>query len=124
MIESRAGRTCPLDSQVATYGERAMAELTITLTETLKTFIEDRVAQGDFADSTDYLKALVEADRSAWNLNVDATSEWVKQNLGQIENLIREGVESGDPIAMDSEYFERMRKRMRIEDVANSSTMS
>ncbi len=101
-----------------------MAELTITLTETLKTFIEDRVAQGDFADSTDYLKALVEADRSAWNLNVDATSEWVKQNLGQIENLIREGVESGDPIAMDSEYFERMRKRMRIEDVANSSTMS
>lgn len=63
-----------------------MAQMNISVPDGLKQWAEQRVAQGDYASTSDYLRDLMRRDREA-----AAEAAWLQAELGR-------GVESGvDP---------------------------
>lgn len=78
----------------------AMTSLNISLTEDLKAFIDAQVAEGAYATSSEYVRALVRRERA----------------IARVQALLDEGERSplGPPV--DEAYFERMRQHIRDRD--------
>lgn len=75
----------------------AMTSMNISLTEDLKAFIDEQVADGAYATSSEYVRALVRRERA----------------IAKVRALLDEGERSplGPPI--DESYWERQRERIR-----------
>lgn len=72
--------------------------MNISLPETLKSFVDSQVSDGDYGSSSEYVRELLRRE----------------QDRVRLRRLILEGASS--PIVeepMDTDYFENLRKRVR-----------
>ncbi|MDM7923398.1 MAG: type II toxin-antitoxin system ParD family antitoxin [Pyrinomonadaceae bacterium] len=75
-----------------------MSTMNISLPETLKSFIDSQVAEGDYVSTSEYLRELLRKE----------------QDRVRLRALVLEGAAS--PLSkksLDAEYFENLRKRAR-----------
>jgi antitoxin ParD1/3/4 len=77
----------------------AMASLNISLPQSLKDYVEDQVSSGGYGTTSEYLRELLRQDQ--------------KQRAAQkLEALLLAGLNSGDPIEITPEYWERKRAQL------------
>lgn len=79
--------------------ENATTELTITLPESMKEFIERETAEGHFATPSEYVRDLVEEALD-------------RKNEERLEKLLLESLDSGEPIKVTPEYWEKKRAEL------------
>ena len=75
----------------------AMTSMNISLTEDLKAFIDAQVAEGAYATSSEYVRALVRRERQ----------------IAQVQALLDEAERSPLEPPVDEAYWERMRQHIR-----------
>jgi antitoxin ParD1/3/4 len=78
--------------------------MNISLPEALRDFIDERIAEGSYANVSDYVRALIREDRA-------------KHAKAQIETKLLEGLGSGPPIEANDAYWNALKA-----DVRRSST--
>ena len=76
------------------------ATMTISLPEPLKDQVRARVSTGDYANPSDYVRALIRADRQ----RVEET---------RMERILLEGPASGAPVEVTPERLAELRERAR-----------
>lgn len=75
-----------------------MSTMNISLPETLKSFVDTQVSDGDYGSSSEYLRELIRKEKDRVRLR----------------GLILEGAESElSGKAFDESYFEKLRKKAR-----------
>jgi antitoxin ParD1/3/4 len=76
-----------------------MTTLSVSLPDSMQTFIDEKVSQGGYATASDYIQQLVsEAQkRAAWD---------------RLESLVLEGLNSGEAKEMTSEDWEELKRRV------------
>ena len=75
-----------------------MATMNISLPDSLKSFVQERASSTDFSNPSDYIRALIRADK------LRAAEEKLEQAL-----LI--GLNSGPSIPVDDQFWDRLNKR-------------
>jgi antitoxin ParD1/3/4 len=75
-----------------------MTNLTISLSEEMRTFIEEQAASAGYGTVSDYLKALVR-------------EEQMRRAQERLEELLLEGLESGPATPMTAEDWDEMRRQ-------------
>jgi len=79
-----------------------MATMNISLPENLKGFVDSQVQAGGYSTSSEYIRELIREDQ--------------KKKLEQrLSTLIREGLESGEPLAADAAYWNAKRQDVAAE---------
>ena len=76
-----------------------MSSMNISLPELLKSYVRERVGEGDFSNSSDYVRALIRDDKKRWGKN-------------KLEDLLLEGVNSGEATEMTSEDWDEIRSEV------------
>ena len=74
-----------------------MSTMNISLPETLRSFVDSQVSDGDYGSSSEYMRELLRKE----------------QDRVRLRRLLLDGLESGlieEP--MDDRYFEKLRKRI------------
>lgn len=71
--------------------------LSVVMPDPLRSFVDERVRRGDYADEGEYLRDLVRRDREA-------------QAATRLRELIEEGLASGPPRAMSADDWADLRK--------------
>lgn len=74
--------------------------MSISLPETLKAFIHDRVEDGHFSNQSDYIRTLVREDEQ-------------RQARERLERMLAEGIASGEPVAADDNYWEGIQQEAK-----------
>ena len=69
-----------------------MTTLNISLPDSMRTFIDEKVAQGGYSTASEYIRQLVRDDQKR------AAQE-------RLETLLMEGLESGVPIEITDDYW-------------------
>ena len=69
-----------------------MATMNISLPDTLRRFVENRVAEGDFGTVSEYIRELVRADQK-------------RRAQERLEELLVEGLESDAPVLVTPDYI-------------------
>ena len=72
-----------------------MISLNVSIPETLRTFVDERVSEGTYATSDEYLSHLIQKD----------------QDRLRLRQLIVDGVASERGDAFDAVYFDSLRQR-------------
>jgi antitoxin ParD1/3/4 len=75
-----------------------MTNLTISLSEELRTFIEEQAASAGYGTASDYLQALVREEQK-------------RKAQERLEELLLEGLESGPATPMTAEDWDEMRRQ-------------
>lgn len=76
-----------------------METMNIALPESLKSFVQERVADGGYSSVSEYVRELIRADQ--------------KQRLEErIDSLLLEGLNSGAPIEVTPEYWEAKKRKL------------
>jgi antitoxin ParD1/3/4 len=76
-----------------------MDTMNIALPESMKHFVQERVAQGGYSSVSEYVRELIRADQKR---RVDE----------RIDALLLEGLDSGQPISVSPEYWEEKKRRL------------
>ena len=76
-----------------------MATMNVSLPDALKKHVEERVASGDYASASDFVRDLVRKD-------VEHQRKWEDYH-----RLVQEGIDSGVSDVPPEEIFERARER-------------
>jgi putative addiction module CopG family antidote len=76
-----------------------MDTMNIALPESMKHFVQERVAQGGYSSVSEYVRELIRADQKR---KVDE----------RIDALLLEGLGSGQPISVSQEYWEEKKRRL------------
>lgn len=74
--------------------------MNVSLPETLRDYIDERVAEGGYANVSDYVRALIREDRA-------------RQAKARLEAKLLEGLESGPPVVADDAYWEGLKREVR-----------
>ena len=74
--------------------------MNISLPEPLKDHVRKRVATGDYANPSDYVRALIRADRQ-------------RVDEARLERMLLEGLYSGTPVAVTPERLAELRQKAR-----------
>ena len=74
-----------------------MTTMNISLSEALKSFVEDQVGARGYTTSSEYLRELIRKDRDRQHLR----------------GLLLEGAASPQAVTLDADYFGRLRGRIR-----------
>ena len=74
--------------------------MNISLPEALREYVDERVAEGTFANASDYVRALIREDR-------------LKRAQAILEAKLLEGLESGPAVVADDAYWEDLKARAR-----------
>ena len=77
-----------------------MATMTISLPEPMREFIDAEVASGDYGSASELFREMVRERQK-------------HKNQERLETLLLEGLESGEPIKVTSEYLENRRRELR-----------
>jgi antitoxin ParD1/3/4 len=82
--------------------DAAMSNTTmnISLPEALREYVDERVAEGTFANASDYVRALIREDR-------------LKRAQASLEAKLLEGLESGPAVVADDAYWEALERDVR-----------
>jgi len=73
--------------------------MNISVPKSMRAFIKDRMDQGGFANTSEYIRHLVRQDQ-----------ERIARRLGE---LIQAGLDSGPPIEVTPQFWADMRRRVR-----------
>ncbi|WP_430450369.1 type II toxin-antitoxin system ParD family antitoxin [Rhodophyticola sp.] len=77
-----------------------MATMNVSLPDPMKTWIETRLKDGNFSNTSDYVRHLIRRDQER------------AQAIEALQKAIDEGVQSGEPESFDFKAFKaRMRER-------------
>lgn len=77
----------------------SMTSLNISLPQALKDYLESQVKEGGYSTPSEYIRTLVREDQ--------------KRRAEQtLEALLLEGINSGKPIEITSEYWEEKRRQL------------
>jgi antitoxin ParD1/3/4 len=76
-----------------------MTSLNISLPEALREFVDDQVKNGGYGTASEYIRELIRQDQKR------AAEE-------KLEALLLEGLDSGEPIEVTPEYWERKRREL------------
>jgi antitoxin ParD1/3/4 len=76
-----------------------MATLNISIPEPLHEFVERQVAEGGHGDASEYIRKLLREEQK-------------KKAKERVEALLLEGLNSGEPIEVNAEYWEKKRRRL------------
>jgi antitoxin ParD1/3/4 len=74
--------------------------MNISIPEALRDFVEERVAEGGYANVSDYIRALIRDDRAG-------------QAKARLEAKLLEGLASGPPVEATDEYWKRIDAKVR-----------
>ena len=77
-----------------------MTTMNISLSEVLKTFVDDQVGERGYSSSSEYVRELIRKDRDRQRLR----------------GLLLEGAASPPTVTADADYFDRLRSRAREAD--------
>ena len=72
--------------------------MSFALPEELRAYVDERVASGDYGNTSEYLRELIRRDRQ-------------EQSVNRLRALVAEGLESGDPVPLTDERVERLRRK-------------
>jgi antitoxin ParD1/3/4 len=73
--------------------------MNIALPESMKRFVEDRVAEGGYRGASDYVCELIRADQR-------------RKAEERLDALLLEGLESGAPIRVTAGYWEQKKRAL------------
>ncbi len=76
-----------------------MDTMNIALPESMKTFVQERVAEGGYSSASEYVRDLIRADQK-------------RKAEERIDALLLEGLDSGPPIAVTPEYWEEKKRKL------------
>ena len=76
-----------------------MASLNISLPQSLKDYVEQRVESGGYSTPSEYVRELLRQDQD-------------RQAEQKLEALLLAGLNSGDPIEITPEYWENKRRQL------------
>lgn len=76
-----------------------METMNIALPESMKSFVQERVAEGGYSSASEYVRALIRADQK-------------RRVEERIDGLLLEGLHSGESIEVTPEYWEAKKKRL------------
>jgi antitoxin ParD1/3/4 len=76
-----------------------MTTMNISLPDAMRTFIEQKIAQGGYSTASEYIRQLVREDQKR------AAQE-------RLETLLMEGIESGPSREMTADDWEELRRRV------------
>ena len=76
----------------------SMTSLNISLPQSLKDYVEERVKESGYSTPSEYVRNLVREDQK-------------RRAEEKLEALLLEGINSGKPIEITSEYWEEKRRR-------------
>ncbi|HEY9143230.1 MAG TPA: type II toxin-antitoxin system ParD family antitoxin [Arenimonas sp.] len=74
-----------------------MATMNISLPDDLKAFVDAQVAEHAYGSSSEYLRELIRKQR----------------DVEKLRGLLLEGLNSGPPIPMEADFFDRLREKAR-----------
>ena len=77
-----------------------MTTMNISLSEVLKSFVDEQVGEHGYSSSSEYVRELIRKDRDRQRLR----------------GLLLEGATSPPAVAADSDYFDGLRSRVREAD--------
>jgi antitoxin ParD1/3/4 len=80
----------------------ATETMNISLPDALKRYVEQRVADGGYGNTSEYIRELIRQDR-------EERKGWAQQ---QLEELLLGGLDSGEPILVTPEWFEKRREEL------------
>ena len=84
--------------------------MNVSLPETLKEYVQERVAEGIYSNPSDYVRALIRADMK-------------RRGHKQLEAMLLEGLNSGEPEEVTPEYLAKLRREVG-EIIARKGTSS
>ena len=87
----------------------SMTSLNISLPQTLKDFVEGQVDANGFSTPSEYIRALIREDQK----------HRTEERLGA---LLLQGLNSGEPIELTPEYWERKRSQLIARHVSKTGT--
>ena len=76
-----------------------MTTLNISLPDSMRTFIDEKVAQGGYSTASEYIRQLVREDQK-------------RAAQQRLELLLMEGIESGPSREMTTEDWDELRRRV------------
>lgn len=76
-----------------------METMNIALPESMKHFVQERVTAGGYSSVSEYVRELIRADQKR---KVDE----------RIDSLLLEGLESGGPLPVTQEYWDRKKQSL------------
>jgi len=76
-----------------------METMNIALPKSMKHFVQERVSQGGYSSVSEYVRDLIRADQK-------------RKIEERIDDLLLDGLDSGAPIAVTDEYWERKKRRL------------
>ena len=76
-----------------------MAVVNVSLPDQMKDYIEERLREGRFSSTSEYIRDLVREDQK-------------RRSDERLEALLLEGLESGQPIDVDDDYIQRKRSEL------------
>lgn len=71
--------------------------MSFALPEELRAYVDERVASGDYGNTSEYLRELIRRDRQ-------------EQAVNRLRALVAEGLESGDPVPLTAERLTQLRR--------------
>jgi len=80
-------------------GGMSMTSLNISLPQPLKNFVEERVKEGGYSTPSEYVRELLREDQK-------------RRAEEKLEALLLEGLNSGKPIDVTPEYWEKKRQQL------------
>ena len=82
----------------------ATTQKTITVTRQQDEWIKGKVAAGDFADDSEYIRGLIRLDQAR------------QREVEQLRAALREGELSGEPVPFDPEEFKKSMAAAHAQD--------
>lgn len=74
--------------------------LNVSLPESLKAFVEEQVASGGYVSASEFIRQLLREARES------------RARKDELETLLAEGLESGDPLEVTTDYWAQKRKAL------------
>lgn len=72
--------------------------MSFALPEELRAYVDERVAAGEYGNTSEYLRELIRRDRH-------------EQAINRLRTLVVEGLESGDPAPLTDERIKGLRRK-------------
>jgi antitoxin ParD1/3/4 len=76
-----------------------MASMNISLPDTLRLYIEERVTNDGYGNVSEFIRELIREDQK-------------RQVEARLEKLLLEGLNSGEPIEVTPEYFAKKKQQL------------
>jgi antitoxin ParD1/3/4 len=76
-----------------------MSSINVSLPESMKVFVEEQVAKGGYSSASEYVQQLIHQDQK-------------RKAQKHLEELIIEGLDSGNPIEVTDEWWEHKRTKL------------